>query len=138
MRVRFADEEPSGLALMVAGLIQQNLERDPERARHLDGSVVAIVAPDADVAVSIQMGPDAIEIAGGIRPDAHIVVTASSDRLLHMTSSPLRFGLPDALSRHGREVLAHVLSRRVKIEGLVRSPHRLARLTRLLSVHEAE
>ena len=62
MRVRFVDGEPSGLALMVGGLIQQNLDRDPGRARHLDGSVVAIVAPDADVAVSIQLGPGEIEI----------------------------------------------------------------------------
>jgi hypothetical protein len=138
VRVRFVDDEPSGLALMVGGLIQQNLERDPGRARHLDGSVVAIVAPDADVAISIRLGPGEIEVADGVRPDAHLVVTASSDRLLHMTSSPLRFGLPDALSRHGREVLGHVLSRRVRIEGLVRGPHRLARLTKLLSVHEAE
>jgi hypothetical protein len=134
--VHFADDEPSGLALMLGGLIQQNLERDPDRARHLDGSVVSIVAPDAGVAVSIEMGPDDVVVSDGVRRDAHLVVTASSDRLLHMTSSPLRFGVPDALSRHGRSVLGHVLSGRVRIEGLVRSPHRLARLTRLLSVHE--
>jgi hypothetical protein len=136
VRVRFADEQPSGLALMLGGLIQQNLERDPGRARHLDGSVVAIVAPDADVAVSIAMGPDDVVVSDGVRPDAHLVVTASSKRLLHVTSSPLRFGLPDAMSRHGRQVIGHVLSGRVRIEGLVRSPHRLARLTRLLSVNE--
>ena len=137
MRVRFADDDPSGLALMIGGLIQQNIERDPGRARHLDGSVVAIVAPDADVGVSIEMGPDVVVVSNGVRHDAHLVVRASSDRLLHMTSSPLRFGVPDALSRHGREVLGHVLSGRVRIEGLMRSPHRLARLTRLLSVHES-
>jgi hypothetical protein len=82
------------------------------------------------------MGPDVVVVSDDVRPDAHLVVRANSDRLLHMTSSPLRFGVPDALSRHGREVLGHVLSGRVRIEGLMRSPHRLARLTRLLSVHE--
>ena len=136
--MEFADAEPSGLALMIGGLIQQNLERDPGRERHLDGTVVTIVAPDAEVAVTVRLDPDLVLVTDGVSDDSQVVVTASSDRLLQITASPLRFGLPDALSTGGREVLGGVLSRQVKIKGLLRSPQRLARITQLLSVHERE
>ena len=137
-RVEFADADPSGLALMIGGLIGQNLDRDPGRERYLDGSVVTIVAPDAEVAVTIRLDPDLVLVTDGASEDSQVVVTASSDRLLQITASPLRFGLPDALSAGGREVLGGVLSRRVKIKGLIRSPQRLAHVTQLLTVHERE
>jgi hypothetical protein len=136
VRVEFADSEPSGLAHMLGGLIQQTLDRDPELARHLDGSVVAIEAPDAEVAVTIRLNPDIVVVSNGVAADAHVVITASSERLLGLASAPLRFGLPDALSRKGREVLGNVLTGRVRIDGVVRNPRRLSRLTRILSVHE--
>jgi hypothetical protein len=136
VKVRFADSDPCGLAHMLGGLIQQNLDRDPGLERLLDGSVVAIAAPDAEVAVTIRLNPDLVVVSNGVATDAQVVVTASSERLLGLASAPLRFGLPDAFSRKGREVLGDVLTRRVRIDGLIRNPHRLSRLTRILSVHE--
>jgi hypothetical protein len=136
VRVEFADSEPSGMAHMLGGLIQQNLDRDPGLARHLDDSVVAIEAPDAEVAVTIRLNPDIVVVSDGVAADAQVVITATSERLLGLASAPLRFGLPDAFSREGREVLRNVLTGRVRIEGLVRNPRRLSRLTRILSVHE--
>jgi hypothetical protein len=136
VKVRFADSDPCGLAHMLGGLIQQNLDRDPGLERLLDGSVVAIAAPDAEVAVTIRLNPDIVVVSNGVATDAQVVVTASSERLLGLASAPLRFGLPDAFSRKGREVLGDVLTRRVRIDGLIRNPHRLSRLTRILSVHE--
>ena len=123
---------------MIGGLIQQNLDRDPGRARYLDGSVVTIVAPDAEVAVTLRLDPGHIMVSDGVDAESQVVVTANSDRLLQITASPLRLGLPDALSQGGREVLGGVLSRQVRIKGLLRSPRRLARVTRLLSVYERE
>jgi hypothetical protein len=136
--VVYADAEPSGLARMIGGLIQQNLDRDSGRERLLDGSVVTIVAPDAEVAVTLRLDPGLVIVSDGVNDDSQVIVTANSDRLLQITSSPLRFGLPDALSAGGREVLSGLLSRRVRIKGLLRSPQRLARITQLLSVHERE
>ncbi|MDP9330427.1 MAG: hypothetical protein M3P11_07320 [Actinomycetota bacterium] len=136
MKVRFADSDPCGLAHMLGGLIQQNLDRDPGLERLLDGSVVAIAAPDAEVAVTIRLNPDIVVVSNGVAADAQVVVTASSERLLGLASAPLRFGLPDAFSRQGREVLGDVLTRRVRIESLIRNPRRLSRFTRILSVYE--
>jgi hypothetical protein len=136
--VHYTDTDPSGLALMIGGLIGQNLDRDPSRARYLDGSLVAIVASDAEVSVTVRLDPDLVLVTDGVDDRSQVVVQASSDLLLQITSSPLRFGLPDALTKGGREVLGDVLSRRVKIKGLLRNPQRLARFTRLLSVNDGQ
>ena len=137
-RVRLVGAEPSGLAEMVAGLIDQQLARDPTRARLLahPRTVIVLVVPDAGVEVTVRLAPASVEVRDGDAPDAHLVVTAPSDRLLALAAAPLRGGLPDVLEPDGRDVLADVLSGRVRVRGLVRHPVRLARFTSLLSVHE--
>jgi hypothetical protein len=126
--------EPSGLASMVAELIEQNLARDPGRGRLLHPSVVVLDVPDADVTVFLRIAPDEVRVGDGDVPDAHLSVAADSGRLLDLTTAPLRFGLPDLLSPQGRALVRDLLGRRLRIRGLLRHPLRLARLTKLLSV----
>lgn len=134
MRVVYATDEPSGLATMVGSLIDQNLERDPTRRRLLRRSMVAITVPDAGVAITVRMSPGGVEVRDGADPAAQVAITADSERLLGLTSAPLRFGLPDPIDPRGRAVLRDVLSGRIRIRGLLRHPRRLARLSALLSV----
>jgi len=129
--------EPSGLASMVAKLIEQNLARDPERRRLLHRSVVVLDAPDAEVTVFLRMDRDGVRVGDGDVPDAHLRIRSDSGRLLDLTTAPLRFGLPDLLSSEGRSIVGDLLARRVRIRGLLRHPLRLARLTQLLSVADA-
>ena len=134
MIVGYACAEPSGLAAIVGGLIEQNLARDPTRIRLLRPALAAISAPDADVSITIELIPGAVLIAEGSDPRAQVGITADSTRLLALTAAPLRFGLPDVFDRRGRAVLRDVLMRRVRIRGLIAHPRRLARLSSLLSV----
>jgi hypothetical protein len=67
-------------------------------------------------------------------PDAHVRVRADSERLLAITSAPLRLGLPDPMRSEGRAVLRDLVLRRVLVRGLLRHPIRVARFTSLLSV----
>ena len=133
MTVDYADADPSGLASMIGGLIEQNLERDPSRSRLLRPAVASIAAPDAGVAVTLRLEPERVLVADGAG-EAHLRIAASSAKLLELTAAPLRLGFPDALSRQGRAVLRDVLFGRVKIGGMLTHPVRLARLTMLLSV----
>jgi hypothetical protein len=126
--------EPSGLASMVAELIEQNLSRDPDRLALLRPSVVVLDAPDADVTVFLRIAPGQVRVGDGDVPDAHLSIRADSTRLLDLTTTPLRFGLPDVLSHGGRAIVGDLFGRRVGIRGLLRHPVRLARLTKLLSV----
>ena len=133
MTVDFADADPSGLAAMIGGLIEQNLERDPVRSRLLRRAVASIAAVDAGVTVTLRLEPERVLVADGAG-EAHVRIAASSAKLLELTAAPLRLGFPDALSRQGRAVLRDVLFGRVRIGGMFTHPVRLARLTMLLSV----
>ncbi|HWL89881.1 MAG TPA: hypothetical protein VNP90_00830 [Actinomycetota bacterium] len=137
MKATVVGPEPSGLASMVAKLIEQNLARDPERRRLLHRSVVVLDAPDAEVTVFLRMDRDGVRVGDGDVPDAHLRIRSDSGRLLDLTTAPLRFGLPDLLSSEGRSIVGDLLARRVRIRGLLRHPLRLARLTQLLSVADA-
>lgn len=129
-------EDPSGLAELIAGLLEQNLVREPARAAHLRPSVVALVASDAEVAVTVRLAPGSVRVADGVATDAHLRVVADADRLLALAAAPLRAGLPDALHPDGRAALADVVTGRVRVHGLLRHPVRLARFTSLLSAYE--
>ena len=134
--VELDGEDPSGLADLLAGLLEQNLARDPARAVHLRPSRVVLVASDADVAVTVRLASGSVRVADGVEPDAHLRIVADADRLLALAAAPLRAGLPDPLRRTGRSAIADVVTGRVRVQGLMRHPVRLARFTALLSVHE--
>ncbi|MBA3363639.1 MAG: hypothetical protein H0T07_04445 [Actinobacteria bacterium] len=134
MKVAVVSPAPSGLASMVAELIEQNLARDPARRGLLRPSVAVLDASDADVTVFVRIALEEVRVGDGNLPDAHLSIRAPSARLLDLTTAPLRFGLPDVRSREGRAIVGDILGRRLRIRGLLRHPLRLARLTKLLSV----
>ena len=136
MIVTFVDVEPSGLAEMLGGMIEQNLTAHPGRRRLLRPSVVAIEADDAGVGVTLRIERDRITVAEGSDPWADLRIRADSGRLLGLVATPLRGGTPDPFTAEGRSLLVSVLRGDVRIRGLVRHPGQLIRLTKLLNVHE--
>jgi hypothetical protein len=124
--------EDAGLAGLLVGLVRQNIERDPSRRRLLRGGTVVIGATDAEVAVRLELGPD-LRWSDGWPLEAPVEVRAPSTTLLELSAVPLRFGLPDALTREGRAVLGGIPARRIRIRGLVRHAATVRRLTMLLS-----
>lgn len=131
----YTDPEPSGLAALLGGLIEQNLVRVPAREGLLRPALVSIAAPDAGVTVTLRIDAGRVLVMGGREPAAHLRIEADAARLLAMTAAPLRWGLPDALRAEGRSVIRDLLARRVRIRGLFSHPRRLMRLTMLLSAH---
>jgi hypothetical protein len=132
--VEVVGASPSGLAQMVGELIEQNLARDPGRRVLLRPAVAVLDAPDAEVTVFLRIRRDEVRVGDGEVPDAHVRIRTTSDRLLELTTAPLRFGRPDLLRPEGRAIVADLLRGRIRIAGLLRHPVRLARLTMLLSV----
>jgi len=134
LEVVLADVEPSGLALMLAGLLEANLARRPERAALLRPAVVEVDAADAGVAVTVRLDGGGVRVsnrAAAPRPDVR--VRASGHDLLALSAAPLRFGFPDPLRREGRAVLRRIASRQVRVSGMLRHPVVLSRFSRLLS-----
>lgn len=133
--VEFADDEPSGLASLVGGLIESNLERAPGRRRLLRPARVGIVAPDADVSVTLLISRGRVRVANGIATRTlHLLLRADAATLLGLTSAPLRLGFPDPLTPEGRRVIVLMLTGRLRVRGALLHPRRMARLARLLAV----
>ena len=134
MTVSYLDADPSGLAAMLGGVIEANLAAHPERRDLLRPGLVAIVAPDAGVAVTLRLAPGRVTVADGIlgRPD--LVIRTDSETLTDLTAVPLRFGFPDVLTSEGRAVAGKLRSGRLKIRGMLRHAGLLSRISRVLSV----
>jgi hypothetical protein len=136
VNVEYVEPEPEGLASMVGGLIEANLLRHPDRMKLLRPSVIDLSANDAGVSVSLAIEPGRVLVApaAGANGRSHVHVRADATDLLLLASAPLRMGLPDPFTRQGRTVLAGLVRRRIRIQGLLRHPGTLARISKLLSV----
>jgi hypothetical protein len=133
--VRYLDPEPNGLASMLGGLIEANLAAHPDRGRHLSRvATYAVYAPDVDVGVSLRLSPGAVLVRNGVVSSPHVLIRGDSETLVSLSSVPLRWGLPDAMTKAGREVVRKLLRRELVIRGLLRHPRQVARLTGLLAV----
>ncbi len=134
-RVEYPDPEPNGLAAMLGGVIEGNLAGHPERETLLSKrATFAISAPDVGAAVSIRLLPGVVTVRNGIIGKPNVVVEADSGTLVGLASVPLRFGLPDAGTKEGREVIRKLLKRQLKVKGLLAHPAMLGRLNKLLAV----
>ena len=133
-RVRYADDEPNGLAVMIGGLIEGNLANHPERERLLRSATVGIVADDAGVGITLRIAPGRVVVANGVAGDSQVLVRADSRTLTELTSAPLRFGFPDAMTSDGRAINRKLAKGELKVRGLSRHPGIVSRLNRLLSV----
>jgi hypothetical protein len=133
--VEYPDAEPNGLATMVGGLIEANAAAHPELEQLVaKGGTYAIEAPDAGVAVSIRLAPGKVTVRNGVVGRPQVGITTDSETLVGLSSVPLRLGLPDVMTKAGREVNRKLLRGTLKVRGLVLHPAKLARLNRLLSV----
>jgi hypothetical protein len=133
--VDYPDPEPNGLASMIGGLIEGNLAAHPEREALLaKPATYGVTAPDVGVSISIRLRPGQVTVRNGIVGSPDIRVEADSDTLVGLSSVPLKFGLPDAMTKEGREVNRKLLKRQLKVKGLLTHPAKLARLNKLLSV----
>ncbi len=131
--VVLADAEPNGLARMLAGLLEANLARRPERASLLRAAVVEVDAADAGVAVTVRLDGGRVRVSNGSAPRPDVRVRASGHDLLALSAAPLRLGFPDPLRPEGRAVLRRIASRQVRVSGMFRHPVVLSRFSRLLS-----
>ena len=134
-KVEYADDDPNGLASMLGGLIEGNLQQHPERSGLLKPAVIGIHAPDAEVTVTIEVAPGRVVVRNGPpRGRADLRVTADSSTLIELSSVPLRFGLPDSMTEDGRAVNVKLLKGEIKVRGMFAHLGALSRFNKLLSV----
>jgi hypothetical protein len=133
-RVEYADEEPNGIARLIGGLIEGNLQDHPERERLLRPAAVGIVADDAGVGITLRITPGLVVVANGVVGNPDVLVRTDSITLTELASAPLRFGFPDAMRADGRAITRKLTNGKLKVKGLSSHPGIVSRLNRLLSV----
>jgi hypothetical protein len=137
--------EDNGLANMLADLLRQNLEAKPHKQgdfRALSGSY-AIVADDAEVALTLRFERGTLTIFDGIVGIPDVTIRGGSDVILALSNLPVTrpLGLPLPDPRDGEAVktvrtVASAMARgEFHVYGMLFHMRMLMRLTRVMSVN---
>ena len=142
-----AQAADNGLAMMLQGLLAENLAASTAKQRDFEAmsSTFGIVAPDAEVTVTLDFRDGRCTIYDGLRHEPDLVITADSGKIPEMSLLSIRYGLPWLLDDNGKNFVRALLKREIRIDGLIRIPPTplktakaaldLVRLTRILSVN---
>jgi hypothetical protein len=137
----------NGLALMLQGLLAESIANSADKRRDFESmdSTFGIVAPDAEVTVTLEFSHGRCTIYDGLRHEPALVITADSGKIPELSLLSIRYGLPWLLDENGQNFVRALLKREIRIDGLIRIPPTpfrtaraaldLVRLTRILSVN---
>ncbi|MCW5837491.1 MAG: hypothetical protein KIS78_34180 [Labilithrix sp.] len=154
--------EDNAFATMLADLVRQNLESKPHKRRDFDAldGKIALVADDADVALTLEFTPARFparpRLFGGARPGGDggrltlhdgikgvpdVAVRGSADSIMALSNVPLvrPLGLPLPTDRPSFDVLRGMVrssfTGELRIYGMFGNILLLSRLTRVMSVN---
>jgi hypothetical protein len=142
-----AQAADNGLAMMLQGLLAENLAASDKKRRDFESmsSTFGIVAPDAEVTVTLAFSDGRCTIYDGLRHEPDLVITADSGKIPEMSLLSIRYGMPWLLDDNGKNFVRALIKREIRIDGLIRIPPTpfktakaaldLVRLTRILSVN---
>jgi hypothetical protein len=135
--------EENGFASMLAELLRQNIEAKPQKKRDIasmSGSA-AIVADDADIAVTLFFDNLCVVVRSGIVGVPDVTIRGMSETIMELSNIPINFGLPMPAWKNADETAAaksaYAAMRAGKIHtyGMFRNPGLVLKLTRLMSVN---
>jgi hypothetical protein len=135
--------ENNAFAAMLADLVRQNLESKPHKKRdfeRLDGTV-ALVADDAEVALTLEFRAGTLVLHDGIRNVPDVTVRGTSDAIMALSNVPLTrpLALPLPTDRPSLEVVRDMVratrTGQLRIYGMFRHFGLMSKLTRVMSVN---
>ena len=136
MIVRMADQEPNGLATMLADLLRSNVQRHPSRTMLLRSACIGVRASDIGLSATLDLEPGRVTVSNGLAKDRlDVKVRSDGATLIELTTVPLIAGMPNVFGSAGRSVVRKLSAGTLKVTGLGRHPFVLMRLIKLLSAH---
>ena len=121
---------------ILAELLTTNLAQHPEKQavfRRMRG-VVTIDLEDIETAVTLVFEKGKLRIQSEVAASPDLRIRTASDRVTDLNALRIIGGLPWYFNEAGRKVVAHLLTGRLKIEGMFGHPLLLTRLTKIMSV----
>jgi hypothetical protein len=137
--------EDNGFAVMLSDLVRQNLEAKPHKKADFDGITgsVAIVAEDAEVAITLRFAAGKLTVFDGIVGIPDVTIRGGSDIIMAMSNLPstTRLGLP--IAKRGdkeeqelvRSVFRAMRTGAFHIYGGLLHAGMMMRFSRVMSVH---
>ena len=131
---------------MIFGLLSEAVEASESKRAdlHRMSSRLAMVAPDAKVAITLCFGGGRCQVRDGRDYEADLCIVADSYKIPALSLLHIRHGVPWLFDEKGTEFVKDLVQRKIKIEGLLRFPPKplrtakagydLVLLTRILSI----
>lgn len=139
--------ENNAFASMLADLVRQNLESKPHKIRDFKalgergGVSIALVAEDAEVALTLAFFDGCLIVHDGIKAVPDVTVRGTADAIMAMSNIPLTrpLALPIPTDRSALDVLREMVratrAGELEVLGMVGNMRVLSRLTRVMSVN---
>jgi hypothetical protein len=127
----------NGLAMMLATMMSQNLDDHPDRRSGLERlqGRVAIVAEDADVALTIDFQRGRVVMHDGIVGIPDLTIRGESEIIADLSRMETgRFGLPDPRGEVNRAMVRALREKRLRIFGLPAGLPLLAGMGKVLAI----
>jgi hypothetical protein len=126
----------SGLPVMLADLITQNIERGPDKRKPFESleARVLIEIPDIQTSAGLEFHKGKLIVSKDLsgKPDLHILTDSAT--LLDLSLLKIKLGLPYFFDRNGFKILKKILSGEIVIKGLLKNFPALIRLTKVVSI----
>ncbi len=135
--------ENNAFASMLADLVRQNLESKPHKKKDFDklNGTVALVADDADVALTLEFRRGRLTVHDGIFGVPDVAVRGTADMIMSLSNVPLTrpFNLPIPTDRPALDILRGMLKASfngdLQMFGMLGHFSLMNRLTRVMSVN---
>jgi hypothetical protein len=109
--------EKNAFATMLADLVRQNLESKPHKTKDFDalargkGVSIALVADDAEVALTLEFRGGRLVLHDGIKGVPDVAVRGTADAIMALSNVPLTrpLALPIPTDRSALEVLLEMV-----------------------------
>jgi len=138
MKINLAEgAQEVGLAVMLQDLIEQNIAQNPHKLadfKKLDISIGLDVS-DVEIKLTLAFSDGTLTIQPGIKGQPELNITADSGTVMNLGNQKIKWGLPYYFDETGREIMAAMRSRRLRVAGMIRHFASLIRFSRVMSVH---
>ena len=95
VEIKLADGvEDVGLALMLKGLVSQNIEANPGKEADFNklNIGVGLIVPDAEIRLTMEFAKGVLIIRPGLTEKAGLIITSDADTLMSLSNQKIKWG----------------------------------------------
>lgn len=135
------DDEPNGVANILATLLQQNIDKYPDRAAVAKriSRPVTVVSTDTDSSATVVFESDRAVVHNGVVGAPSVTVKATVNQVLNVSQLRMKAGglwPVGFFTKRGFTVLGDILRHRLVVKGLLTHTLTALRFIALISVEE--